>query len=56
MEYCRAYLIYHVNKNLGVASREVFHHRDRIIVQEDCPDKRDTLRCGEGVADQSVAN
>jgi hypothetical protein len=48
------YLIYYVDKVLGILSREMFDCLDLVIIREDGNYQRDALVCGEGIADQSL--
>jgi hypothetical protein len=52
-EGCRhAYLVYHVDKGLGVVSTEISNHLDLIMIREDGRYQRDAITCGKGIADQ----
>ena len=46
------YLVYHIDKGLGIVSGKMLDHLNLIIVQEDCCDQGNALFCGEGTADQ----
>ena len=46
------HLIYHINKRLGIVSRELSGHLDLTMGREDRCDKRYALMCGEGATDQ----
>ena len=48
-----AYLVYDINKVLGVVAREVFNHLNLVVVREDGRDQRDAFIRGEGVTNQS---
>jgi len=46
------YLVYHVDKSLGVVPAEISDHSNFMMVREDGCDQRDALACGEGMVDQ----
>ena len=51
-ELTDTYLIYHIDKDLGIISGEVPHHLSLISVGKDCRDQRDAFICGDRLADQ----
>jgi len=46
------YLVYHVNEDLGIITREISDHLDLLMVREDGRYQRDALVRGKGRADQ----
>jgi len=48
----RAYLVYDIDKVLGIVSREVLDHLNLVAVREDTRDKGNSFVRGEGMADQ----
>ena len=46
------YLLYQIDKMLGIIPREVFDHLDLDIIRIDCLDQRDAVMSGEGMTDQ----
>jgi hypothetical protein len=45
------YLVYHVDKGLGIVSTEISNRLDLIMIQEDGRYQRDAIMCGKAVAD-----
>ena len=45
-------LVFHINKSLGIVSREVSGHLGLIAVREDCRDQRYVLVCRQGGVDE----
>ena len=52
MRNADAYLVYHVDKGLGITSGEVIEHLDLVIVSEDGCHQRDALVCGKVMTNQ----
>ena len=46
------YLLYQIDRILGIIPREVFEHLDLDIIREDYRDQGDTVVGGEGITDQ----
>ena len=46
------YLVYHINKVLGIVTRNLFNHLDLIVIQEHFRDQRDPIVCGKSMISQ----
>jgi len=47
-----SYLVYYINKFLGIIPRELSDHFNLVVVREDLRDQRLALVRGEGIVDQ----
>ena len=50
--YVGSYLVYHINKVLGIVTRKLFNHLDLIVILEHFRDQRDLIVCGKSMISQ----
>ena len=47
-----SYLVYHINKVLGIITRKLFNHLDLIVILKHFHDQRDLIMCGKSMISQ----